>query len=113
MPLKPVKIIKKGLWSVEQNDLMHLGMKNGDFFSMVWVRKVWVSPGLRHRSDAAMEEANVTCSYVTIGDHWALAWHAWEYSSHVCHRKRKSNKQGAENIFQGLTGYSISQKKIK
>jgi len=35
MPLKPVKIIKKGLWSVEQNDLMHLGMKNGDFFSMV------------------------------------------------------------------------------
>lgn len=36
MPLKLVKTIKKALWSVEQNDLMDFGMKNGDFCSRVF-----------------------------------------------------------------------------
>lgn len=34
-PLKPDKIIKKGLCSVAQNDLMRLQMKKGDFCSTV------------------------------------------------------------------------------
>lgn len=104
MPLKPVKFFFffKELCSVAQNDLTHLRLKNGDFFSSVWVRKVWVTPGPRHQPDAVMEEANVTLSYITIGGHWPLVWCAWDHSSHACQRKRRSNRQMCRKYIPGI-----------
>lgn len=89
MPLKPVKIIKKGLCSVSQNDLMHLRMNNGDFCSKVWVRKMWVTAGLRVQPDAGMEEANVSCCYVTFSDHQALTLSAQDNSGCACSKKEE------------------------
>lgn len=119
MPLKLVKTIKKALCSVAQNYLMHFGMKNGDFCSRVF-KKLWVTPGMRHQPDAAVEEAKVTHSYITIRDHWALTWSSWDKPGHVGWRKRKSNSQRCrkfipeiDRIFSFMQENKLKKKKRK
>lgn len=61
------------------------------FLLKAWLRKVWVTPGLRHRPDPEIEELKVTCSYVTLHDHQALIW-----LSQFMRQPKKEEMQQAE-----------------